>query len=384
MRIGIDVRYLSHGLIGGVHTHVLYLVQALVAAGSQHTFFLYADTKRPFELADLPDYVTVRYLPYRNGFSSVVHDFTMRRTMAHDNLDVVHFPANYGFGPANACTVITLHDQVNVMPYLHNLRHHPKDARTIAMMAYLGFCTRRALRHADLIITVSDYSKREIVNHSGFDPDRIIPVMNGPRANIRRITDPAALAEVRQRHQLTKPFVLGDAIKNPAVTVNAWKRLPQEIRDNWQIVFFSRTPNPPPPVFDGVEAGYVRLLVRPSDDDLLALYSMADAFIFPSWYEGLGLPVLEAMTCGAPVIASDRGSIPEVAGGAALVTDVDDIDGFARFIGQVLTQPAEAERLRQLGFARAAQFSWDRTARRVLEIYQQAAARPAQASLVTT
>lgn len=381
MRIGIDARYLSHGLVGGVHTHILYLVRALIDAGRDHEFFLYADTKRPFELSDLPAHVTVRYLPYRNALSSIYHDFTMHRVMAEDNLDVVHFPANYGFGPANARTVITLHDQVNVLPYIHNLRHHPKDLRGMTMITYLGFCTRRALKQADLVITVSNYSKREIVKASGYDPARIIPLMNGPRPNIRRVTDEAVLADVRQRHGLDKPFVLGDGIKNPAVTVNAWKLLPPEIRDKWQIVFFSRTPTPPQVVFEGVEAGYVRLLVRPSDQDLLALYSMADAFVFPSWYEGLGLPVLEAMTCGAPVIASDRGSIPEVAGDAALVTDVDDIAGFARFIEQVLGSPAEADRLRELGYARAAQFSWDKTAREVLEVYAQAAASPVLATV---
>jgi glycosyltransferase involved in cell wall biosynthesis len=132
-------------------------------------------------------------------------------------------------------------------------------------------------------------------------------------------------------------------------------------------------------VFEGIEAGYVKLLVRPSDADVLALYSMADAFVFPSWYEGLGLPLLEAMHCGAPVIASDRGSIPEVAGPAALIADVDDIDQFAAYIQRVLTDKTEAERLRQLGYAHAAQFTWDKTAQRVLEIYEQTIGMPMQA-----
>ncbi len=376
MRIGIDVRYLSHGLVGGVHNHILFLVPALIEAGPQHEFFLYADTKRPFELSDLPANVTVRYLPYKNGLSSVQHDFMMHRVMEQDNLDVVHFPANYGIGPKNARTVITLHDQVNIMPYRYNIRHHRKDLRTITMMAYLGYCTRRGLEQADMIITISDYSKQQISKFSNFDPDKIIPVTNGPRPGMARVTDPAVLEDVRQRNQLTKPFILGDGIKNPAATISAWKLLPAEIRDNWQIVFFSRTPTPPDVVFEGVDDGYVRLLVRPSDADVLALYSMAEAFVFPSWYEGLGLPLLEAMLCGAPVIASDRGSIPEVAGDAALIADVDDIDLFATYIQRVLTDKAEAERLRQLGYAHAAQFTWDKTARRVIEIYEQTVEMP--------
>jgi glycosyltransferase involved in cell wall biosynthesis len=175
---------------------------------------------------------------------------------------------------------------------------------------------------------------------------------------------------------LEKPFVLADAIKNPTALVKAWERISDDLRQMYQIVFFSRTPNPPEAVFEAQSAGFARLLIRPSNEDLMALYSMATAFIFPSWIEGLGLPLLEAMTCGAPVIASDRGSIPEVAGNAALITEVDDIEGLARNITLVLSNPAEAERLRQRGYLRAAEFSWSKTAQRYLEIYERALAVP--------
>jgi glycosyltransferase involved in cell wall biosynthesis len=376
MRIGLDVRYLSHGLVGGVHRYILHLVPALIQAGAQHTFYLYADTKRPFELTGLPDHVTVRLLPYRNALSSIYHDWFMRRTMAADRLDVVHFPANYGFGPPGARTILTLHDQINILPLREIIRGHRKQARTIAMMTYLHFCTTSALRRAHYVITVSNYSRDRILENSHFDPERIVAWIYAPSPNLRRIEDPTALADVRQRHGLEKPFVLADGVKNPAALVNAWKQLPDDLRQQHQIVFFSRIPTPPEAVFEAQAAGYARLLVRPSDADLMALYSMAQAFVFPSWIEGLGLPLLEAMTCGAPVIASNRGSIPEVAGDAALMTDVDDIEGLARNITTVLTDPEEAKRLRQRGYARAAYFSWDRTAQRYLELYERALKMP--------
>jgi glycosyltransferase involved in cell wall biosynthesis len=142
------------------------------------------------------------------------------------------------------------------------------------------------------------------------------------------------------------------------------------------MVFFSRTPTPANEVFEAEAAGQARLLVRPSHEDVVALYNLASAFAFPSWYEGLGLPLLEAMICGAPVIASNRGSIPEVAGDAALMSDVDDIEGIARNITTVLSNSEEADRLRQLGYARAANFSWEKTAQRYLNIYQQAMSLP--------
>jgi len=372
MRIGIDARYLSHGLVGGVHNHIAWLIESLIKVGDAHEFVLYADTKRPFELHDLPDNVAVRFLHYRNRLSSVYHDLLMRRTIAEDGVDIIHFPANYGFAPAGCPTVITLHDQINILPLWEILRGHPKRLSTVAMMTYLHLVTTQAVKRADMILTVSEYSRGKILEHGNFQPDRVVAIINGPSPRLKRIEDVDTLNAVKQRHRLERPFVLADAIKNPGVLTRAWERLPDAVRQHFQIVFFSRTPAPPEDVLIAQRAGFAQLLVRPSNEDLMALYSMASAFVFPSWIEGLGIPLLEAMTCGAPVIASDRGSIPEVAGDAALLHDVDDIESFARSIERVLTDPAEAARLRERGYARAAQFTWDKTARRVLECYERA------------
>lgn len=370
MRIGIDVRYLSHGLVGGVHTYVANLVPALIELAVDHQIFLYADTKRPFELSNLPKRVTVHYLPYKNGLSSIYHDLFMKRVIAQDGVEVVHFPANYGFGPANVPTVVTLHDQINIMPWFDIIRGHPKNARTFLMMSYLHYCSRAMLRQVRLIVTVSEYARRQINRYSGINMQRIIPIPHAPTSDLRRIEETAVLADIRQRHNISKPFVLADAIKNPAVLVRAWQRLPLDLQTKHQIVFFSRRPDPLPVVHEAVAAGIAQLLIRPSRQDLIGLYSQAQVFVFPSWIEGFGIPILEAMTCGTPVIASDRGSIPEVVGDAAMIIDAEDHEKLADYLIRLLEQPAEREHWRQLGFVRSAQFSWESIAQQYLDTYQ--------------
>lgn len=372
MRIGIDIRYLSHGLVGGVHYYVQHLIPALWAAGGAHEFVLYADRKAPLELAGWPAHVSVRYLDYRNGLSSVANDLLLLRwAMAADRLDLAHFPTNYGFAPPGVPAVVTLHDEINLMPLPAILQGHAKQPRTMAMMSYLHFVSRRALSRAAGLLTVSEYARQQILRYAPrLAPERIMVTYHAPPPDLRRIEDAAIHTALRERHGITRPYLLADGLKNPAVLVRAWQHLPAELRANYLLVFFARR-QPWPAVDEAVQAGFARLLLRPPRDELLTLFSGAEAFLFPSWIEGFGIPLLEAMSCGAPVIASDRGSIPEVAAGAALLADAEDEVSFAQHISSVLRDKATAERLRHLGYARAAQFSWPQTAQQTLAAYAQ-------------
>jgi glycosyltransferase involved in cell wall biosynthesis len=242
-------------------------------------------------------------------------------------------------------------------------------------MLYLHLCSTAAVQRADLVLTVSRHAATAIARHGKIDLRRIVPIPHAPTPDLERITSPTILADVRRRHGLPARFVLADAIKNPGVLVKAWRLLPTSIRQGRQIVFFSRLSNPGPIVGEAVRAREARLLVAVSRADLIALYSLADVFVFPSWIEGFGIPLLEAMTCGAPVIASDRAAIPEVLGDAGICVDADDAAGLAYHLEAVLTQPALAADLRERGFARAASFSWHNTAQRTLDAYEHITAR---------
>jgi len=371
LRIGIDVRYLSHGLVGGVHTYVARLLPALLEAAPKHRFVLYADRKAPLELAP-PAGTVVRTLPWRHQGSSVWNDATMARWMAADGVDVAFFPANYGFGPLGAATVVTVHDAINLLPLRHTLvvRGHAATLRTNAMTVYLHLTTARAVRRATRLITMSDYSRDTILEACTRTRDEIDVVPHGTPPVVAVTAED--VRRVRQSHGLTGAYVLADGLKNPGLLLRAATRLAPEVRDAHTPVFFARHDKVLPVLAEAVAAGHARLLVNPSRADLAALYTGAAAFVFPSWIEGFGLPLLEAMSYGTPIIASDRGAIPEVAGAAAILVDAEDDAGLARALHDVLTHPQTAARLRAAGAARGREFTWTRSAAETLAALERA------------
>ena len=246
MRVGIDVRYLSHGLIGGVHNYVANFVPALIELAADHQIYLYADRKAPLEIRPLPSRVVVRTLPWQAPVYSIYNDLFMRRWMAADNLDVVHFPANLGFGPRGVPLVLTLHDAINILPLREILRGHRKSPKVMAMMAYLHVMTLASLWRSSLVLTVSGHAREEIIRMGRVDPQRVFAIHHGLAPDLRRIDDQEVLGEVRQRLDLTRRFLLADALKNPGVMLRAWRSLPVAVREGVDLVFFSRMPQSSP------------------------------------------------------------------------------------------------------------------------------------------
>lgn len=375
MRIGIDARYLSHGIMGGINSYLRNLLPALFEVAKDHQIFLYADTKKPFELSNLPENVVLRLVDYRTGLSSLYYDYFLKLSMAKDRPDVVHFPANRGIGPRQAQSVITLHDEINIMPLLKIYAGHPKNLRTLTWMTYLHFHTVQSVRKADRVVTISNYARQQIILWGKLPGEKVVAIHHGRPTTVKKVNDAGELERVRSAFGIRKEFILADALKNPAVLVRAWKQLPEEVRIDKEIVFFARRENVAPEVHEAVEKGYAKFLLRPEREDLNVLYSMALAFVFPSWIEGFGIPLLEAMICGTPIIASDRGAIPEVLGNAGLVVDAEDDGMLARHLESLFREPDALERLRTLGYARVLNYSWKESATQLLGTYQELAAR---------
>jgi glycosyltransferase involved in cell wall biosynthesis len=371
MRIGFDVRYLSHGLTGGVRTYVYHLARWLPELAPDWQFFYYADAKAEIDLPapSLPN-VTVRMLPWRSWLSSVMNDRRIAAWMRRDGVEVAHFPANHG--PVGTYRlVVTVHDALNLFPMREHLRGFGKTPRKVGMMLYLGHQTRQVLRDAHRVITVSEHARREIVATGRCNPERIVAIHEAADPRFGVTSDRTAAADMRARWQMGERTILADAIKNPGALVQAWQRLPEAQRNRTTLVFFSREPCPRPELAAALASdARLRFVPQPSIDDLILLMNAADVFAFPSFYEGFGLPLVEAMQCGLPIVASRRGSIPEVVGDAGLVFTLEDVGEFARHLERVLADADLRARLRAASVKRAADFSWEKAARGTLHVYQ--------------
>lgn len=268
-------------------------------------------------------------------------------------------------GPLSARRqVVTIHDCAFV--------DHP-EAFSRLFAAWYGWLIPRLARRARRVITVSKFSAERLAMVCKLPPERIDVVYNGVGAHMRPAA-PETIADVRRRLSLPERYVLSlgslEPRKNLRRLLEAWSRLKRRdvglvLAGGESSVFRSAGIDVLPV---GVQlAGYV------ADADLPALYSGAEAFVYPSLYEGFGLTVLEAMACGAPVVCSGTTALPEVTGDAAIAVDPMNIDDIADGIERLLSDGPLRERLRQLGLARAAEFTWDKTAAATGAILHQAA-----------
>ncbi len=372
VRIGIDVRYLSHGLTGGVRSYVYHLCSRLPTLAPQWELFYYADRKAPFELAGtLPAHVTVRTLPYRSALTSIANDRRIGAWMAADRVALAHFPANVA-QPGPYHLIVTVHDSLNLFPFREHLRGFGRTPRKAGMMAYLGWQTRRALTHADHVLTVSEDARADIARRSGVPVDRITAIHEAADP-VFRVLDPSPwLDDLRRRWNLDGVVVLGDGIKNPAGALAAWKALPEDTRRGAMLAFFSREPAPRAELAAHLPDPRIRFIPQPSTEDLVGLMNLAEIFVFPSFYEGFGIPLVEAMRCGLAIVASSRGSIPEVVGNGGGTFDLERPDQFVAALARMLDDPDHRRERRAAARRRAAAFSWDQTARLTLAAYERA------------
>jgi glycosyltransferase involved in cell wall biosynthesis len=347
------------------------LLEALTRRDSRRRYLVYFHPDYPnhrFDLEILAKRPNVELRPIRLSLYLPTEQIVWPVVLAEARAALFHSP--YIALPllARVPLVMTIHDLI--------VEHFPEYMPRPWLRRSYRALTRLSAWRAAGILTVSEFTRRDIEAHYRVNRAKVSVTGDGVDSTFRRVADPTLLATVRNRYRLPQRFVLSVGVgrphKNLEALVDAFALLDKSLAP--ALVMAGESD---PRFQDRVAArvaahGLADRVVRPGpirEADLPAVYSLAEVLVFPSLVEGFGLPALEAMACGTPVLASTAASIPEVVGDAALTFDPRDSAKLAALLEQVLQDSALRADLARLGCARARNFSWDRVARATLAVY---------------
>jgi glycosyltransferase involved in cell wall biosynthesis len=374
MRIGLSTSVIQRGQTG-IAQYVFALLRSLAQSDAGHDFVLFvlrkdlplfAEFRDRMELVAVPEY-------FRPPVLNIAWHHTMLpRLAAKHRLDVLHIPSYRRLiPPARCATVATIHD---LAPFHVQAKYDP------LRMFYARVVVRRLARRQHAIIAISRNTARDIFRFFNVSQDRVRVIHNGlDHQRFMPPIDDQGELRARGRWKVQQPFFLYVSRlehpgKNHVRLIAAFNRFKQSSASPWQLVLAGK---------DWHGAGAIHAAIRNSpfaedircpgfvaDTDLPSLYHAAGAFVYPSLYEGFGMPPVEAMACGLPVLSSDRGALAEVIGDAALIVDPEDIGDLARKLRALAFDADLRHRLRERGLRQARRFDWSETAAATLDVYE--------------
>jgi glycosyltransferase involved in cell wall biosynthesis len=375
MRIGIDATALPPHPVGAGN-YIIELIRHLERLNEADEFVIFAQPHGR-DLIDVPARPGFEWvmIPQRSPAQRLIWEQTgFPRLVARSSLDLLH-SLHYTRPMRLPCTsVVTFHDMTFFLfPHLH----------TPSKRLYFPQAIRLSARKANALIAVSESTRQDAIRLLGIPPARIHTVPLGVSPAFHPVREASLLEAVRQRYSLPEHFILYVGLveprKNLPMLLRAYQRLPDNSAP--ALVIVGRFGWGVEQVFKLVESLAIRDKVHFSGyipaEDLPIVYNLADVFVYPSLYEGFGLPPLEAMACGTPVITTSVSSLPEHVGEAGILVPPQDEEALFQALVKILQDPDLRGELSRKGPERAAQYSWNRTAQETLDVYRQVQSRKA-------
>lgn len=364
MRILVMLRHLDQHE-GGVKVYTQNVLPHLFTLGREHHFIaVYRNRDHLGTYAHFPNVEEIA-IPTRSLLSW--DQIVIPRVAAKKKVDLIFNPKFTAPLRGAARRVFVLHGS----EWFKLPRHHTLIDRVYVRTMFPLYC-----RAADRVITVAETVKRHAVAHTRIAAEKFVPIHNGyDPQRFRLVNDAAMLRSVKAKYDLPDQFLLWvgqfDTRKNLGGLLKAFARLADEVPHDLVLVG-PKTWNVGPEL-DLIEELHLQERVHLTGfiahDDLPAVYNLASAFVFPSLCEGFGIPLLEAMACGTPIVTASTGSPPEVVSDAALTTDPHDVEQLASAIRSVLGDLHTRQRLIAAGLERAKHFSWERCASALLSTF---------------
>jgi glycosyltransferase involved in cell wall biosynthesis len=373
LRIAIDAHSVGTKL-GGNESYAVNLIESLAQIDEVNDYTLYVTTAEARDRFHQrwPNFKVRTTLPHT---PLIRIPLTLSAELRKHPVDVLH--VQFTAPPFCPCpVVVSIHD----LSFEHLPHTFHRRSRT-----QLRLTVRHSARRATRILTLSEHTRRDVIDTYGIEPSRITAIPLAAPTHFSPIEDDRELQRVRHNYGIDGPYILSvgsiQPRKNLARLVNAYvllrgkytqTELPKLVlvgKCAWLYDETLRAVEQTGVKKSTIVTGYV------PEADLPALYSGALCFVYPSYFEGFGLPPLEAMKCGAPVIVGNKTSLPEVVGDAALTVDPFDVGSIAAAIEKLINDSDLRRELSVKGRKRAEMFDWRETARRTLEIYQQIGTR---------
>ena len=369
MRIAIDAHSAGTQLAGNA-TYITSMIEALAKIDQKNDYTVFVTKRSAYEQYKdrWPNFTIRRTLPHTPLIRIPI---TLTAELARRPVDILF--VQYTAPPFVRSKVVTaIHDiSYEHLPETFNRRSRFQMKLTI----------RYTARHAAHILAPSEYSRRDMIDTYKIQPDRISTIPLAAPEFYKPVFDEDEIERVRRKYQLVETYFLGvgsiQPRKNLVRLMEAYGILLEKNSDLPSLVLAGRKAwlsdeTVGAAAFQKIKhkvifTGYV------PDEDLPPLYSGAICFVYPSFFEGFGLPPLEAMKCGTPVIAGNLTSIPEVVADAGILVDPYSVNEIAAGLERVLSDPELRDDLRERGLRRAEEFSWERTARQTLEIFERIA-----------
>jgi glycosyltransferase involved in cell wall biosynthesis len=378
--IGIDIR---RGGEFGVGTYIKNLVHGLARLAGEEQYVLIGRQGQFESLGNLPP--NFRPEIYPHAYNSRSSHFTYWIQLRRLGLDVFHMPHRWVPYLLPGIYVATLHDLNSIL--------FPEEGSSPARRRVRRHLLAHGLRHAAQVIAVSDATKREAVKHLGLSPAKIEVVPDAVDEELAQPVTDEERDRTLARYQIHDPFVLYagriQVHKNIPRLIEAFGVVKAELENhpryrNLRLIIIGDELSNFPEVRHAVMRTriqhWVRFLGFVPIETLRVFYDAALAFLFPSLHEGFGLPPLEAMAQGTPVVTSSVSALPEAVGNAAVLVNPENVFDIARGLRQVLLDDEFREELRRRGYEQVLRFSWDRSARKVLQIYRRVTSRHGRAS----
>lgn len=364
MKLFIDGRMLGNSGIGRYTQNIVEKINGQYTSEIALTVLL---NKKDREFLREAENITLVYPRLLTKIYTVKEQFVLFRSLREAKPDLVHFPNfNVALGSAYPF-VVTIHDLI----YLN----YPGACPNTLAKLYAWFMITQSCRRARLVITVSEYSKQDIVKTIGINEQKIRVIYSGVDAKYQPVEEPLPYL---RKYSLPEKYILyvgnHERRKNIPELIMAWVN--SGLAKDYFLLIAGRKDMRRTEIYDTIRQFGVGKKVLFTDylgeEVLPALYTQARMLVFPSSYEGFGLPILEAMGCGTPVVCSRASSIPEVAGEAAFYVDPKNSDEFGVALKRVAEDEELRGALREKGFERVKKFTWGETVKKHIAVYKEA------------